>query len=65
MTTYPELHPDPIRNLLAAARALEQAESQGEAARSVASRRLERAVEELKDLGAPESEILGLIGDID
>jgi hypothetical protein len=57
---------DPIRNLLLAAEALEDlsgrpAAAPGqEAARAAASQRLDRAIDHLRELGAPEEEILAL-----
>ena len=65
---HPEPEHDPIRNLLRAAETLEDllartaSEPEQEAARSAASHRLDRAIEHLRELGAPEEEILALAG---
>lgn len=67
MTEFPNLNPDPIGDLLAAAEALEalsrrpDAEPEREQIHAAARRRLDRAVEHLRDMGAPEREILALL----
>lgn len=68
MTDFPNLDPDPIGDLLAAAQSLEalswlpDAEPEQEQVRAAASRRLEWAVEQLRQMGAPETEIRALMG---
>ena len=65
---HPDSGHDPIRNLLRAAEALEELSTQAarepshETVRSAASQRLDRAIEHLRELGAPEEEILALAG---